>query len=190
MASWGWGAPPAALRSSEVWYLGPMVIASSWFPSIIAAKEIDETAYHRKLQGLLNYCVLLALFIAIPVSFCSRWLIEFLYGPHYIDSANVLMIHIWSSVFVFLGVASSRWFVLENLQKYTFYRTLAGCVINILLNYLLIPTYGVIGSAFASVCAQFIASFLFNFVNRNTRQLFFMQMKAISLFGQRSGHAK
>ena len=39
----------------------------------------------------------------------------------------------------------------ENLQKYSFYRTLAGAIINIILNYLLIPKYGIYGAAFATL---------------------------------------
>jgi sorbitol-specific phosphotransferase system component IIC len=31
-----------------------------------------------------------------------------------------------ASVFVFLGVASGKWLVAENLQKYSLYRTLVG----------------------------------------------------------------
>ena len=61
------------------------------------------------------------------------------------------MIQIWSVIFVFLGVASSKWFIAEGLQKYSFYRTLAGAVLNVILNFILIPLYGIYGAAIATL---------------------------------------
>lgn len=173
------GVYSAALRISEVWYFIPGVIVASVFPAIIEARAKNYELYLKRLKQLFELMVVLALVLALPISFTSEWVMATLYGPGFADSAKVLVIHIWTGLFVFLGIASSRWFIAENLQKYTFYRTLAGCLVNISLNFLLIPSYGPIGSAWASVVSQAVASVFFNLLNKKTRPIFYMQIRAI-----------
>jgi O-antigen/teichoic acid export membrane protein len=175
------GQYSAALRLSEVWYFIPMVIANSLFPAIINAKNQSEKLYYDRLQKLYDFMTWMAIFIALPMTFLSDWLINLLFGEEYHQAGNVLMIHIWASVFVFLGVASSKWFISENLQKYSFYRTLTGAIINILLNYIMIPLYGILGAAMATLISQSIASYFFNITNKKLRYTFLLQTNAILL---------
>ena len=171
----------AAVRLSEAWYFIPMVIASSLFPAIINAKKVSEEFYYAQLQKLYDLMVWIAIAIALPMTFLSDWVIDLLYGVQYDQSGAILMIHIWVAVFVFLGVASSRWFIVENLQKYSLYRTLAGALINVMLNYILIPIYGIYGAAYATLASQVVASYLFNITNKKLRYTFLLQTNAILL---------
>jgi O-antigen/teichoic acid export membrane protein len=175
------GQYAVAAKLSEIWYFIPMAIASSLFPAIINAKKKSEDLYHARMQKLYDIMAWMAIAIAIPMTFLSDWVVELLYGTQYNLAGSVLMIHIWAGVFVFLGVASSKWFITENLQKYSFYRTLAGALINILLNYILIPIYGIYGAAIATLIAQFIASYFFNIFNKRLRYTFLLQTNAILL---------
>ena len=171
----------AAVRLSEAWYFIPMVIASSLFPAIINAKKVSKEFYYAQLQKLYDLMVWIAIAIALPMTFLSDWVIDLLYGVQYDQSGAILMIHIWAAVFVFLGVASSRWFIVENLQKYSLYRTLAGALINVMLNYILIPIYGIYGAAYATLASQVVASYLFNITNKKLRYTFLLQTNAILL---------
>jgi len=173
------GQYAAAVKLSEAWYFIPIVIAQSLFPAIIKAKKRSEKLYHERLQKFYDLMVWVAAAIALPTTFLCNWLVNLLYGAQYSRTAGVLMIHIWAGVFVFLGVASGRWFLAENLQKYSFYRTAAGAVINIVLNYILIPIHGIYGAAYATVITQAIASYLFNMTNNKLRYTFLLQTNAI-----------
>ena len=175
------GQYAAAVKLSEAWYFIPMVIASSLFPAIVNAKEQSKELYYERLQKLYDLMVWIAIAIALPITFLSDWIINLLYGAQYSQSGAILMIHIWAGVFVFLGVVSSKWFISENLQKYSFYRTLAGALINIILNYILIPVYGIYGAAYATLVSQAIASYLFNITNKKLRYTFLLQTNAILL---------
>jgi len=175
------GQYAAAVRLSEAWYFIPMVISASLFPAIINAKKQSEELYYARLQKLYDLMVWMAIAIAIPMTFMSDWIVELLYGSKYSESGSVLMIHIWTSLFVFLGVASSKWFITENLQRYSFYRTLAGLVVNISLNFILIPEFGIYGAAYATLISQIIASYLFNVANKRSRYTFLLQTNAILL---------
>jgi O-antigen/teichoic acid export membrane protein len=175
------GQYAAAVKLSEAWYFIPMVIASSLFPAIINAKKQSEELYYARLQKLYDLMVWMAIAIALPMTFLSDWLVELLYGGQYNQAGSVLMIHIWAGVFVFLGVASSKWLLSENLQIFSIINTTIGAVVNILLNYILIKNIGIEGSAWATLISYFIAAYLSLLFFKKTRVNFFNLSKSLLL---------
>ena len=149
-----------AVRLSEVWYFIPMAITGSLFPAIVNAKKISEKLYYERLQKLYDLMTWLAVGIALPIMLLSNNIIHLLFGIQYQEAAGVLQIYIWATVFVFLGVATGKYLVVENYTKISFLRTSIGAVINIVLNIFLIPKYGIKGAAIATVFSQFIVAFL------------------------------
>lgn len=176
------GLYSAAVRISEVWYFIPPAIMASVFPLIIEAKKKSEALYYLHLQKIYDIMVLLALAVAIPMTFLSDWVITLFYGASYLKSGAVLAIHIWTSVFVFLGITSGSWYLAENLQIYSFYRTVLGGVVNVAVNLLLIPRHGVLGAAVGTLIAQIVAAYLFDLIDVKTRITFWMKTKSLLLF--------
>lgn len=174
------GIYSASVRISEMCYFIPMAIATSLLPSTIEAKKNDETLYYRRLQKLFNLTVLTALAIALPTALFSSWIVQALYGEKFAPAGTILAIHAWGGVFVSLGVISSNWLLVENLQKLSFYRTLFGAAINVGLNCVLIPTYGIEGAAVATVLSYAAAALLFDLLNRKSRVLFIMKLRSLS----------
>ncbi len=175
------GIYSAATRLSEIWYLFPVIIAQSYFPSLLQDKSRNHEEFTQKIQRLMDGMVALAISIAIPVSLLSPWIIRFLYGEAFSSAALVLQIHIWGAVFVFLGVIAGRWYLSNNLQHLTIQRSIFGLIFNVVLNVLLIPKLGVSGAAIATVCAHFVGSYLANSLNRETREIFFIQTNSLLL---------
>lgn len=173
------GQYAAATRLSEIWYFIPTVVASSLFPAIVNAKRQSEELYYDRLQKLFDLVVWIAITIALPMTFLSDMIVNMLYGEQYNQVASVLMIHIWASIFVFLGVVSGNWFINENLQLLAFWRAFYGMIANIFLNLLLIKKYGIQGVAMATLISQIIAACIFDFFNKNTRNLFLLKIKSL-----------
>ncbi len=173
------GIYSAATRISEVWYFIPMAIASSVCPSIYRAKEINEELYYQRIGQFLRLVVMMALVIALPMTFLSETIITTLFGNGYIEAGKILAIHIWASLFVFMGVATSPWFIAEGLNHLSMYRTIIGAISNILLNLFLIPTYEGFGAAIATVISYALASFFSNATHPKTMKIFQMQVKSI-----------
>lgn len=169
----------AAVRLSETVYFIPTIICSSIFPALVAAKERSEIEFTKKSAMLFEFMALLALCVAIPITILSPWLITLTFGEDYAAAAQVLQVHIWASIFVFLGVAGSRWLIVEKLAIQSMYRTIVGACCNIGLNLFLIPKYGIVGAAYSTLISQFIASIGINIFNPKTRSCFFLQIKSI-----------
>lgn len=172
----------AAVRISEAWYFIPIVIASSLFPAIINAKKKSQELYYSRLQGLYDLMACLALGIALVFTFFSKHIILFLYGQPFIEAAGALQIHIWAGIFVFLGVATGKYLIAEDYTKIAFFRTFMGMVINIILNFYMIPRYGIKGAAFATLISQFVSLYSLIFIPKTymNMQLIFRSMLVYS----------
>ncbi|MGO8823337.1 MAG: flippase [Desulfomonilaceae bacterium] len=149
----------AAVRISEVWYFVPIAIVSSVFPTIVMNEAKNEVLRYQRLQKLFNLMASLGVCVAVVMTVASGQIVHILFGENYAASASVLSIQTWAGVFVCLGVASSSWLTAENLQKYSFYRTLIGAVVNVSLNFVLIPNYGIKGAAVATVISYGVSVF-------------------------------
>lgn len=170
----------AAVRISEAWYFVPVVIVSSLLPTILDAQKRGKELYYEKIQYLYDLMVIISLSVALPMTFLAAPLIRLLFGADYAEAGIVLVIHIWATVFVSLGVASSTWFLAENRLMLSLQRTLLGAVANVALNLLLIPDYGVVGAAVALVISQALASLFFDVLHRETHKMFLMKLSSLN----------
>lgn len=177
------GIYSAATRISEIWYFIPMAIAASVFPSLLETKKRSETQYYRRLQHLFDLMVWMAIAIAVPMTFLSSPLVVLIFGEAFADSGIVLAIHIWAAVFVFLGVASGKWFLAENRQMLNMQRSALGAIANVILNLWLIPDYGAVGAALATVISYAIAAFFADLLQKDTRTMFLMKVSALNPLG-------
>lgn len=174
------GIYSAAARLSEIWYFIPMIISASVFPRIVDAKRIDNNLYKDHLQSLYDLMVVFSIAVAIPMTFLSEPIIYLLYGEEYSKAGTILSVHIWASTFVFFGVASEKWFIIENKQVLSLLRTFLGATINVALNFWLIPSFGAVGAAYATVISQAMAAFIFDLIFYETREMFRMKLMALN----------
>jgi O-antigen/teichoic acid export membrane protein len=148
----------AAVRFSEIWYFIPIAICSSVFPSIIKARAQSKEKYLSKLQQLYDLMAWLSFSLVVVVTLTSQTVIPWLLGKEYEAASIILLVHIWSGPFVFLGVASHQWLMAENLSQFSFATTSMGAISNILLNLWLIPIHGGAGAALATAISYGISS--------------------------------
>ena len=158
----------AAVRLCEAWYFIPVTLCNSIFPAIVNAKTVSQDFYNNRMQKLYDILTWMAIGIAIPITIFSGQIINLLFGSEFLSAVPVLTVYVWAGVAVFLGVASSQYLINENLTKLSFVRSLIGMILNVVLNLILIPMYGIIGAAIATLVSYtaiiFALSFNKNFV--------------------------
>ncbi|MFC1680706.1 flippase [Pseudomonadota bacterium] len=168
------GVYSVAVKLAEGWNILPVVICTSLFPTLVNASKRNKEQLNNRLQDLYDLMIWIVLPIAIIVSGFSDELVELLFGNNFIDAAPVLTIYIWSSFAVYLGVASSQYLAVENLLRYSMYRTLLGAVTNLLLNLILIPAFGLVGAAIATLISYVCAVFMLQLFRKPRYQVTLM----------------
>jgi polysaccharide transporter, PST family len=176
------GIYSAAVRISEVWYFIPTTIIASVAPSIYAAKDESESLYYKRIGQLLRLLTFIAIAISLPMTFLSGNIITLMFGNEFAEAGAILAVHIWTSVFVFMGVATSPWFIAEGLNNVSLGKTMLGAILNIILNFWLIPIYSGMGAAIATIISQAVAAFFSNAIDKRTQKLFKIQMQSILPF--------
>lgn len=168
---------------SESWYFIPVAIVTSVFPAIIHAKKTDKARYILRLQNMYDLMVIISLSVAIIMSFGSSIIYHIVYKPAFWPGSTVLAVHVWAGIFVFLGSASGQYLIAEGYTKLSMLRTSVGAVVNIILNIYLLPAYGILGAAYATLAAYFIATFFIVLIPKTREQglLMFRSLFLISL---------
>jgi O-antigen/teichoic acid export membrane protein len=174
------GLYAVAVRLCEAWYFIPVTICNSLFPAIVNAKNVSLIIYNNRLQKLYDILAWISIAIAIPITIFSADIIRLLFGTDFLQAAPVLTVYIWAGVAVFLGVASSQYLITENFTKLAFSRSFIGMVVNVLLNLALIPKYGIIGAAYATLVSYSLATFSILFFRKTTNQ-FILMLKSVLL---------
>lgn len=146
-----------AVQISEAWFFIPMAICSSVFPAVIDAEKISEALFYANLQKLYGLMVLLAYVVAIPVTIFSKQIIQLLFSSVYADAGPLLAILIWTGIFTSLGAARNLLVIAKNWTRINLISTALGCLLNVLLNYLLIPRYGAMGAVIATFVSYWFA---------------------------------
>lgn len=168
-----------AVKLSELFYFIPVLICSSLMPAIVNGKAISEKVYEERLRKLFSLLVWMAIGIATVIFFASDLLVNIFCGKDFPESAHILRVHIWSLVFVFTGTAAGTFIINENLLRFYTINTFVGLVVNITLNIVFFPIYGVIVAAYSTVIAYAVTGFLNFAMYSRTRFVFRLLVQSL-----------
>ncbi|MEO0225046.1 MAG: polysaccharide biosynthesis C-terminal domain-containing protein, partial [candidate division WOR-3 bacterium] len=174
------GVYAASTRLTEAWYIFAVIITNSLFPALLNAKEKSELLFKERFRNLLIFLYTVSLLLSIIIQIFSNDIVKLLFGSNFYPTADILVVQIWTSIFVFLGFASTKWLLVYNKQKQQFYRALSALITNVILNYPLIKIYGGLGAAYATLIAWFFGVYLFHLFDSMSRELFWEKTKVIS----------
>lgn len=162
---------------ATIWQFIPMVLMSSLAPFVAKKKMEGEVVYWDALQQIFRGFSLLGWGVCIPISLLSDHIVFFLYGPQYEMGGTVLVVYIFSNIFINLGVAQSLWVLNESKPYIWFMKVVLGAVFSVASNYLLIPNFGIVGAAWSAVLSQAVSVVLSNIYFAN--KIFKLQVLSI-----------
>jgi O-antigen/teichoic acid export membrane protein len=172
-----------AIKLSEMANIVPIIIAFSIIPALTALRKTDVVLYRHRFQMTYDTVVGLMLLAAITITFLSDFIITLLFGSAYVEAAPVLTIHIWSAIFIAMATVSGKYLINEGLQKITMQRHLTGVLINIPLNFVLIPIYGIEGAAYASLFSLAFSNYIYDAISPATRFCFVQKTRSFIGYG-------
>lgn len=179
LGSYQLGQYSAAVKISSLWYFFPLAIGWSVQTAIVNAKERSENQYLSRLQILFTLNSLMAYCLILLITLYSESIIAFLYGSAYKEAGPVLAIHIFASLFVFVGNPRGLWVMSESCFKFAFFSTFSAGFMNIFLNLLWIPVYGIKGAAWATLVSYAFTYVFSGLFFKPARKIVIMQLKSI-----------
>lgn len=166
------GLYSAASKTIEIGTLFAVIVCLSLYPAILNSKKTDPAIYAKRMAMLNRLLTAGGGGLTALVFAFAEPITLLLFGNEFVQSANILRILSFNILFVSFGQVSFRWYLSENLQTLMMYKTILAVVFNIVLNFLLIPRMGILGSAFGSILTSLIFHFLFEGFFARTRECF------------------
>ena len=145
-------------------------IIDSFRPMILSNKNDNAPEYESNLSRL--YCIIIYLCLLQSICFTvfAPLIVKILYGTQYISSISIVRVLVWYLAFSYMGAVRNIWILAEGKQNYLWIINLTGAILNVILNAILIPFFGAIGAAVASLFTQFVANFILGFIIKPIKQ--------------------
>lgn len=170
----------AVIRITSVLTILPMMAASAMFPATSRLFMTSADDARSIFKALIRLMIFIGLPLAVGTLFIGSTLITFIYNMSYLPAALPLKIVIWSIATAFLNLPMVMFLSSIEQQKQATIILGAGAFCNFLLNWILIPQYGMTGAAVTTVASQIIILILsymriIKFLKRLEWQKFFFQ---------------
>lgn len=159
----------AATKVSSMWSFVLIALINSSRPVIISSRNHSQELYVKQNKRLYAAVIWIGIAAGLGITALGKWIIYFMYGEAYLPATSSLQISAWYTMFAMLGTARGIWIVCENKAKYVKYYLGIGAVINVILNYLLIPAFGPGGAAAATLITQIFTAVLAPALFKETR---------------------
>ncbi|MDO8748957.1 MAG: flippase [Candidatus Omnitrophota bacterium] len=167
----------ASVNVAELFTIFVTALTTTMLP-VLSRVSLDLERFERYFSLSFRYLMPFIFGVCALLTVNSALLIKIFYGKGYASSAPVLSVLIWSEVGGYFGTIISIGLIAKGLQKYIPVTTLLGALLNLVLNCLFIPKWGVMGAAWATVLSYNFSSIVLFFVFSRTRNFAFTGLKA------------
>jgi len=171
-----------AFRFMALFGFLPMIIQRSLLPAIVSSKKISASFYGYRMLNYYRLMMIMFLCISLPIYIFGEDVVQLLYGEPYSQAGFLFSIFGFRLLFAFFGVGRSSYLLNENKPQHRLITLLLASIVNIVLNYMFIPIYGVIGALVTSFISFTLNIFIFDLFIKTTRNNVFVMIKAMVSF--------
>ncbi len=126
------------------------------FPSLARNYTHNRSAFQQIVLRALRQSSLVAIPIAVGGTLLAKPIIHLLFGSAYLNSVTVMQILSWSAMLVILRGTLRRSLIASGNQKKDLICAGSAAALNLTLNLILIPRYGILGAASATVMSELL----------------------------------
>lgn len=148
----------------------PGIIVGALVPALINAHKTSIEMYYHRLRSLTLLTGSISLVTVLLIFIFAPLIIQVIYGEQFIAAIPILRIFVWSSFLSILMMIASQHLIIINKTKVFLVISIVTAAINIILNYLLIPIFGMAGAATATIIS-FISYLILVLFSRITRSI-------------------
>ncbi len=154
-------------------------VIDSMRPVILEAKNKNHEHYEKRVTQLYSIVTSISLTQGIVMTVFSKPLVYLLYGDEYAQAASILAVAVWYVTFSYYGSVRNVWILAEGKQKYLLAINVSGAIANVLLNLALIPLWGGVGAAVASLVTQFFTNVIIGFIFKPIRRNNYLMLRSL-----------
>lgn len=139
----------------------PFVVAV--YP-VLSRLTKDRKRFNKAIYKSLLVIAIWSFSVSFLITFFAPFIIPFVFGTKYKEAIPVLQIIIFSVPFASLSALLYKVLIILKRQYIYLYISIAGAILNIILNAILIPGYYILGASLTSVFTQVVLFIVFGCV--------------------------
>ncbi len=155
-------------------------IIESVRPVILEAKKKGDESYKKMLTALYSFIIYLALLESIFLTIFSKLIVNILYGADYAATIPLLRVLAWYLIFSYIGLVRNVWILAEEKERHLWKINLGGAIVNLVLNFILIPILGAIGSAITALVTQIFTNVIMGYLIKPIRENNTLMVKSLN----------
>lgn len=159
----------------------PQAIMNSSKSVIMEQSKKDYKLFEKRTTQTIAAVLWTMILYAVFVTVFGKIIVNILYGEQYFGALSALKVLIWSYGLSYVGTIRNVWLICENKRPYATLFSSIGAAANIVLNLILIPIYGIVGAAIATVSTQLLTTFIAPFLIQPTRRFSLLFIKGLIL---------
>lgn len=164
------GIYSAAYKVLEAVIFLPAIYSGLVMPLLSRFAVKSRVEFVKTFRGAFNVITIFALYFSVYIFLMSDWIVKAIGGGAFLEASPVLKILSFAIFLIFFGNLGGNAIIALNLQKKAMWIYLTGAVINVGLNFLLIPKYTYFAAASTTVITEiFITLTMFWLIRRSIK---------------------
>lgn len=157
-----------------------VAIIDSFRPVILEYKIKNKNKYQETIKLLYSLILYLAIIQGI-LTFClATPIVHIIFGSSYLTTTSLLKVVVWYTPFSYLGAIRNIWILAEEKGKYLWMINFVSAIVNIVTNLVLIPSFGALGAAIASLISNFITIVVMSYIIKPIRENFYLMISSLN----------
>lgn len=161
----------AAVRLIEIANIIPSALVVGLYPAVLGVRQSSEERYVNRVRFQFLILISCSLVVMLGFLLIAETLVELVFGAAFLPSVSVLSIYALGFPAIFTIGKIIDVLYTDNLLRTLVLTTGLSALINISLNLLWIPEYGIEGAAWATVASFYLACVVPFFIPRSRRSM-------------------
>ncbi len=134
----------------------PISVGGGIYPYISRLYLTSKKRFSVIIENIMKYFYYMTIPLAFGTTILARDIMSLIYGNDYLFATVALQVLIWSVIFKFqmysMGLALNS----MNKEKVTMRATIMSLLLNVILNFFLIPKYSFVGASITTVFSEIV----------------------------------
>lgn len=132
------------------------VFSVSW--SISVLEEYQKSTFTEFYQKVFKVLFMLLMMVTLMLMLCSPYIIKLFAAPQFAEAWRYMVLLIMGAFFSCFSSFFGTIFGAVKKSKYYFYSSVYGAVVSVILNFILIPAFGLTGACVSVISSFFVMS--------------------------------
>jgi O-antigen/teichoic acid export membrane protein len=150
------GIYSAAYKFVEISSFLAAMVTAPLIPIFAEKAKSNKESLRYITSDIAEFIAVILLPFGIICSSMSKEIISLVYGSNLLPSVDVFNILIWVSIIIFYSLLISSVVISIGVVKYAYWLGAVAAILSVGLNYLLIPKYSYIGSAWVALICEIV----------------------------------